>query len=167
MIKHLSKLFILFCFSAQATTYTWTGTNSSSWTNPVNWDLNNGLFPGATDVALINGAGAGNQPTLSANVTVATLTMSAGSLTLSAFTITVTGTANFTGGTVNTGEVWAKNLAFRNTTFNTLTLAKTGTGSNEKRGHALRYVLCDEPMARRAFNKLPDGEKIRTADDHH
>ncbi len=69
-------------------TLTWTGTTSTDWDVPTNWDL--GIVPNSTDAAVVTNVA--NLPSLSTNVTLAVLTTNASStLTLNGKNMTVTG----------------------------------------------------------------------------
>jgi len=72
------------------TTLTWTGTVSTDWNNPSNWNL--GIVPAAGDTVIIaNGAGITFQPMLTSSVSVGNLTIDSGStLTLNGKNLTVT-----------------------------------------------------------------------------
>ena len=71
-----------------ATAFTWTGTVSTDWNVAGNW--NQGYIPNSTDNITIPNVA--NDPVLTANVTVAGLTITTGILDLASFNLTVTGT---------------------------------------------------------------------------
>ncbi len=83
-------------------TVTWTGTVSTDWNNPLNWNL--GIVPIAGDTAII--ANAPNQPILTTPVTVGALTINSGStVTLNGNNLTVDTTAGGTGTLTNNGTL--------------------------------------------------------------
>jgi hypothetical protein len=88
---------ILMIGFAHAETYTWTGTVSSDWHNPANWNPNTGV-PGLADTAVIN-SGA---PVLTGETSVAQLELKGGSLG-GAGTLTVTNTLEWSGISTMTG----------------------------------------------------------------
>ncbi len=74
-----------------ADTFTWTGTVSTDWNTAGNW--NKGAVPRSIDNAVI--AATANQPTLTANVTVTTVTINSGAnLTLNGFNLTCSSITN-------------------------------------------------------------------------
>ena len=96
MKRTLLFLAILFTFSqVQAATITWTGAVDGDFNNPGNWDT--GTVPVAGDIALIGpGSPATNNVTITASVTVETLTISSGAdLTINAgVTVTIDGSTS-------------------------------------------------------------------------
>jgi hypothetical protein len=86
---------------SSGTTFTWTGTVSSDWNTPGNWDI--GLVPSSTDTVIIP-SGTPNSPAFAGPVSLATLTINSdGALSTSGYALTVTG--NFLlNGTLNAGS---------------------------------------------------------------
>jgi len=83
-------------------TVTWTGTVSTDWNNPLNWNL--GIVPIAGDTAII--ANAPNQPILTTPVTVGALTINSGStVTLNGNNLTVNTTSGGSGTLTNNGTL--------------------------------------------------------------
>ncbi len=71
------------------TTITWTGTTSTDWDTPSNWNL--GFVPGPADTAVIPNVS--NQPVLATNVTIANLTINTGAtVSLNGKNLTITST---------------------------------------------------------------------------
>ena len=136
-------LLLLSSIDLNAWTFTWTGTNSSSWTDAGNWNktgANTGVntVPGSLDNVVISSS-TGTQPILSANTSILNLNQSNGSLYLSDFTLTILNDANFTGGTVFRGTLSIANIAgMQNTTFDasgtTINIDKTGGSNNDLYG---------------------------------
>lgn len=133
-------LLLLSSIDLNAWTFTWTGANSSSWTDAGNWSisgLNTGsnTTPGASDNVVIN-SNSGNQPLLSANSTITNLSQSAGIFNLNNFTLTVSNNADFTGGSLLRGTISAENISnMQNTTFDAdnsqFIINKTGGTNND------------------------------------
>ncbi|MES2645514.1 MAG: hypothetical protein V4717_01470 [Bacteroidota bacterium] len=98
-MKAKSILFFLFlhtcCFlKAQ----TWDGSTSTEWNTPANWNTN--AVPTVTGAVTIPNTV--NKPVLPANITIASLNMSAGSaLNFNGFSLSVTGLISFSGATLN------------------------------------------------------------------
>ncbi|MBL7745592.1 MAG: T9SS type A sorting domain-containing protein, partial [Chitinophagaceae bacterium] len=84
---------------------TWNGTVSSDWNNRLNWST--GEVPEVNENVTISNASAPYQPVLSGNVTIASLTMSAGILNLNGYSVTCSGNASFTGDSLFNGKITA------------------------------------------------------------
>ncbi|MBS1945936.1 MAG: hypothetical protein JST98_12265, partial [Bacteroidetes bacterium] len=142
--------------SAQVS-YTWNGSASSSWNNPLNWTPSSG-FPLAADYATIVVAGAA--PQLDMARSVANITVNGGVVDLNGFTLTCTGNGTFNGGAVNNGTFTANttagimnfagtvfgavvngstsDLRFAGSTFNApVNMAKTGASNDYSSGNTV------------------------------
>jgi hypothetical protein len=84
---------------------TWTGTTSSDWTDATNWSIKG--VPGATRDALIAAPAPANQPIISSNASVASLTLNAST------SLTVNSGSNLTvtGAVANSGTMTLENNA--------------------------------------------------------
>lgn len=136
-------MLLLSSLDLNAWTFTWTGTNSSAWTDAGNWNktgTNTGVntIPGSLDnVEIVSGTG--TQPILSASTSILNLTQSNGTLFLNDYTLTILNNASFTGGTVFRGTLSIENIAsMQNTIFDasgtTITINKIGGSNNDLYG---------------------------------
>jgi hypothetical protein len=106
-------LFIICSTALGQTSYTWTGSVSSDWSDENNWTPLGGP-PAATDHVVLN-AGA-NDPNLAGNTAVTNFTINANTFNLNGFTLSTTGTLALNGGTITNGT-------FSTNTANNATLA--------------------------------------------
>lgn len=136
--------------------YTWNGSVSSSWTNPVNWTPNG--IPGATDdVKIVTGS---NICILTTGTSINDINLAGGTLDLNGQTFTVIGAnALFSSGTVQNGnfiitaanttvfgsgtvtmdcsvQITSSSISIRNTTFTgTVDITKNGASTNTNNGN--------------------------------
>jgi hypothetical protein len=120
--------------------YTWTGANSTSWNDPLNWTSPCGVPAFTNDVII---ATTGSNPILTGNITVNNLTINSGKIIdLGGQTLTIngaiTGSGTITGsstsnlilggaaGTLNFSQTNASTRSIRNITFNTGATATLG-----------------------------------------
>ncbi|MES2618892.1 MAG: T9SS type A sorting domain-containing protein [Bacteroidota bacterium] len=85
-----------------ASIVTWKGSNSADWNANANWA--GGNRPGLNDDVIVN-AGSTNEPVLSGNVSIKTLTITGGNINLNSYTLTVTGSSVISGGTISNGTI--------------------------------------------------------------
>jgi hypothetical protein len=140
----LLALLLLSSFELNAWTFTWTGTNSSSWTDAGNWNqsgTNTGAntIPGSADDVVINNAFA-PAVVISSNVTILNLSQSAGIFNLSGNDLNIDNNASFTGGTLLNGWVNVANITnMQNTRFDAnggvFIINKTGGSNNDLAGN--------------------------------
>ena len=121
-------------------TNTWNGTTDTSWTNASNWSTN--IVPTSTDNVAISGT---NQPTISSNVTIKSLTINSGkSLKVnSGYNLTVTNAIT------NAGTLTIENNA---NLLQTSNATNTGAGSTIVRRNSnalsrLDYTMWSSPVA--------------------
>ena len=136
-------LLLLSSTNLNAWTFTWTGSNSSSWTDAGNWsrtgtNTGSNTFPGSADNVVIN-SGTGNQPALPGNTSITNLTQSAGNFNLADYTLTISNNASFTGGTLLHGWIDVNNITnMQSTTFDAsgsvFVINKTGGSTNDVYG---------------------------------
>jgi uncharacterized repeat protein (TIGR01451 family) len=108
------------------TDLTWTGSASSDWANPANW--NPSVVPIAGDTVIIPG-GTPTEPILSADVNIGNLTVAAaGTLTLNGHNLTVTSTVSNNGNIIIEGNETV-NLTM-DSTHGTVTYVGVGGGSS-------------------------------------
>lgn len=115
----LSLPFILLISPAlHATQYTWTGSVSSEWGNPLNWSPSTGYPDVGDDVIIVSGT---NNPLFDEIFGLNNFTINSGSLDLSSFTILINGISTFNGGTISNGNVNCSGTTttFSGTTFST------------------------------------------------
>ncbi len=134
------------CFAQ--TSYVWDGSSSTAWATAANWTPS-GVPAGSDDVTIVS---AGNNPILSGNASVKSLTITSGTLDLNGFTLSLNKNLILSGGSaedglieLNTGSqanldnvildcelnVTAATLNIDNCTFNQeVTFEKTGSGSD-------------------------------------
>jgi len=87
--------------SSAGHTYTWNGSASTAWNASSNWSPSG--VPGLADTAVIGSTA--NHPALSANTTVAKMSVTSTTLTLNSNTLTCNGSIAFSGSTVTTGAL--------------------------------------------------------------
>lgn len=87
--------------SANATSYIWNGSTSTSWGEPSNWTPS-GIPDLGDDVTISNQS---NNPVFEEISGLNNFTMNSGTLDLSAFTLVVYGSSNFNGGTISNGNM--------------------------------------------------------------
>ncbi len=116
----LALLVLLFIHTVHA--QTWNGSASNVWSNPLNWTPN--TVPGTGSAVSIPGS-LGTYPLLSANVTIASLTMAAGAvLNTNGKTITVNGALDINQATMSGAGILNCNAAsYVNLQNNTLTVS--------------------------------------------
>jgi len=93
--------------AASGTKYTWTGSTSTDWRTPSNWNPSG--VPGPSDTVVIVSS-ASNEPIITQSDTVAKLIMTSGTLDLGALKLTVTDSAFFNGGTITGTAQYAVNV---------------------------------------------------------
>lgn len=100
-----------------STSYTWTGSSSSSWSNSSNWSPLG--VPGAGDEAVVTAAVI--SPVLSTNITLSELVIVSGNLDLNGNTLSLTGQIISKNSTLNNGSLIlnAVNFEVANSTINT------------------------------------------------
>ncbi|MBK7853679.1 MAG: hypothetical protein IPJ79_01100 [Bacteroidetes bacterium] len=88
---------IIGTFSLHATNYSWNGSSSTAWGTSANWTPSG--VPGSSDNVTITNQT--NNPQLTADVTIASLTLTSGTFDLNGYSLTVNGNATFTAGALN------------------------------------------------------------------
>ncbi len=95
--------FLLMASPVLAATCTWTG-GSTNWADAGNWANCSGAVPGATDTAVIPATA--NDPTISANADIGTLTIDSGATVTISDAVTVTaGSLNLSGTLTGSGDI--------------------------------------------------------------
>jgi hypothetical protein len=111
----LMLLIAAFSSSANATSYVWNGSISTSWGEPNNWTPA-GIPDLGDDVTISNQT---NNPVFEEISGLNDFTMTSGTLNLDAFTLVIYGAANFNGGTISNGTMNFQGSAiFAGTTLN-------------------------------------------------
>ncbi|MCK5847247.1 MAG: T9SS type A sorting domain-containing protein [Bacteroidales bacterium] len=124
-------LIVLITFSSNAANRYWISGSSANWNNTINWSTSSGgsggaSIPGSSDYVYFDANGTG-VCTLVADITVATMKMTAGTLNTSTYNFLVSGPYSciFSGGTINGNNTFnisltgtAARVTFSGTTFN-------------------------------------------------
>jgi hypothetical protein len=102
IIKFLSIVVSIFLSTnTLAINYQWNGSQSTVWTNSLNWTPNG--VPSTTDSVKI--VTTSNHPQLQGTVTIKRLTMTSGTLNLNSYTLYVTNESRYPGGTITNGTL--------------------------------------------------------------
>ncbi|HQW83218.1 MAG TPA: hypothetical protein PK987_02090, partial [Ferruginibacter sp.] len=102
MKKKIFTFFLSFLAVSFLHAQTWDGSASTDWNTPANWSTN--AIPIASGNVIIPNTA--NDPVLANDVTIASLTMSAGSvLDFNGFTLTVSAAVDINGATLNNSNV--------------------------------------------------------------
>lgn len=102
-------MLLLFAAVIKIPAQTWNGSVSNDWNNAANWTP--AMVPGMSGNVTINNAGATHQPTLSNDVSIASLNMSGGILNLNGFILDCSGAASLTGDSLVNGTIIANNFS--------------------------------------------------------
>ncbi len=144
--SYIFLLVFLFAFRTDtvwASGYVWTGSSSNDWTDPTNWDLNNGTYPGQNTGDDVSIPFSANPPVLTATpgntLTSLTFTGVSGSFTInSGITLTISGAV-----TIN--SIATSNISDTLTGDGTLICSTfqigSGTGGTANRNTILVFTL--------------------------